>query len=181
MSASENESCSEVYALLAERASGPLETDEAAALDAHLQSCNLCRAAAGQWETLFSHVALPPLKAKEEAALRDLPQQLWVAWEAQERRRRRLPAVAGVGGLLAAAAALLLFWHQPLRPTLDGKATPVLAQVVEGAPSGQVDWTDGPAWEMDEVDVGDAATDDGALLDGLALEGDGAFSLGDSG
>jgi ferric-dicitrate binding protein FerR (iron transport regulator) len=181
MSASDGKSCMEMNALLAERASGPLETAEAAALDAHLQSCNLCRAAAAQWETLFSHVGLPPLKAKEEASLRDLPQRLWVAWAAQERRRRRLPAVAGVGGLLAAAAALLFLWHEPQKPTLARVATPALAQVVEGTPSVQVEWTDGPTWEMDEVDVGDASTDDGALLDGLALEGDGAFSLGDSG
>jgi len=169
-----------MYTLLAERASGPLEAGEAAVLDAHLGTCSLCRAAAGQWETLFSHVTLPAPKPKEEAALRDLPQRLWLAWEAQERRRRRVPVAAVAGSLLAAAAALLFFWHAPPRPAL-GPTTPALAVAAQAMPSVQLEWTDGPTWEMDEVDVNDASPDDGALLDGLALEGDGAFSLGDSG
>jgi predicted anti-sigma-YlaC factor YlaD len=182
MSAPHKSACTEMYPLLAERASGPLEEGEAAALDAHLESCSVCRAAAGQWETLFSHLVLPPPKPKEEAAQRDLPQRVWLAWEAQERRRRRVPAVAVAGSLLAAAAALLFLWHVPAhRPTLGPRTTAPLAVVADDTHSVQVEWTDGPTWETDEADVSEASPEDAALLDGLALEGDGAFSLGDSG
>jgi anti-sigma factor RsiW len=182
MSAPHKSACTEMYPLLAERASGPLEEGEATALDAHLESCSLCRATASQWEALFSHLALRPPKPKEEAAQRDLPQRVWLAWQAQERRRRRVPAVAVAGSLLAAAAALLFLWHAPAqRPTLGLRATPSLAVVAEDTSSVQVEWIDGPTWETDEADVSEASPDDAALLDGLALEGDGAFSLGDSG
>lgn len=181
MSAPDTESCTEMEALLAERASGPLESPAAEALDRHLASCARCRAAAGEWEVLFSLVALPPPKLKEEAAMRDLPQRLLLAWQTSEQRRRRVPAVALAGGLLAAAAALLVLWHAPQRPTLGPSAAPQVAMVADSMPSLRLEWTDGPTWEMDEADVSDASTDDAALLDGLALEGDGAFSLGDSG
>jgi anti-sigma factor RsiW len=182
MSAPDTQECTAMYALLAERASGPLEEAEAAVLDRHLQSCSLCRAAAGQWEALFSLVALPPPKLKEEVAMRDLPQRTLLAWQAQEQRRRRMPAVALAGGLMAAAAAALLFlWNVPHRPTLGPAGAPAVAVVADSMRSPQLEWTDGPTWEMDEADVSDASTDDAALLDGLALEGDGAFSLGDSG
>jgi anti-sigma factor RsiW len=182
MSAPDTRSCTEMYALLAEQASGPLEDAEAAALDRHLQSCSVCRAAAGQWEALFSLVALPPPKLKEEVAMRDLPQRTLLAWRAQELRRRRMPAAALAGGLVAAAAAaLLVLWYAPQRPTLGPSAAPRVALVADSLPPLQLEWTDGPTWEMDEADVSDASTDDAALLDGLALEGDGAFSLGDSG
>ena len=182
MSAPDTRSCTEMSALLAERGSGPLEDAEAAALDRHLQSCSLCRAAAGRWETLFSLVALPPPKLKEEVAMRDLPQRMLLAWQAQEQRRRRMPAAALAGGLAAAAAAaLLVLWYAPQRQTLGPSAAPRVAMVADSMPPLQLEWTDGPTWEMDEADVSDASTDDAALLDGLALEGDGAFSLGDSG
>jgi len=178
MSAPDIQRCSEMEALLAERASGPLEDNEALALDRHLEACGRCRAAAEQWETLFSLVALPAPKLKEEAALRGLPERTLLLWQKREQRRRRAPALLA-GGLVAAAAALVLFWHAPVKPT--GAATTPLAVRVEGAAAVQFDWADGPTWEMDEVETSDVSSDDAALLDGLALEGDGAFSLGDSG
>jgi anti-sigma factor RsiW len=179
-SANDSQRCAEVEALLAERASGPLDEASAAALDAHLASCGACQAASQQWETLFSFVALPAPKLKEEAALRGLSERTLAAWQHEEQRRRRRPAVlVSAGGLLAAAAALLLFWHSPESP--GGRASVPTGAVSDGAPVAQLDWTDGPTWEMDEGESSDASADDATLLDGLAFEGDGAFSLGDSG
>ncbi len=176
MSAPEVGNCAEMEALLAERASGPLEAPEALLLDRHLGSCARCRAVAGQWETLFSLVALAPPTLKEEAAMRDLPQRALLGWRLQEARWKRGPALA-VGGLLAAAAVLLVLWHTPRRP--EGAAQ--LAVASDSVQPVQLEWTDGPTWEMDELDTTELASDDGTLLDGLAFEGDGAFSLGDSG
>jgi anti-sigma factor RsiW len=178
MSAPDIQRCSEMEGLLAERASGPLEDAEALALDRHLETCLPCRAAAERWETLFSLVALPAPKLKEEAALRGLPERTLLLWQKREQRRRRAPAVVA-GGLVAAAAALLLAWHAPVKPV--GPSTAPLAVLAEGGSAVQLEWADGPTWEMDEVETSDVSTDDAALLDGLALEGEGAFSLGDSG
>jgi anti-sigma factor RsiW len=163
-------------ALLAERASGPLQEAEAAALDRHLEGCPQCRAAQESWDTLFSLVALPPPKLKEEAAMRDFSERTLRAWRRLEERRKRLPALVG-GGLAAAAAVMLVLWHTPQLPRTAG--TPV-ALTAERTPSLQLEWTDGPTWEMDESEAVEASSDE-AVLDGLALEGDGAFSLGDSG
>lgn len=176
MSAPHTESCSEREALLAERASGPLQDAEAAALARHLASCPRCRAAQESWDTLFSLVALPPPRLKEEAAMRDFSERTLRAWRRLEERRKRLPALLG-GGLAAAAAIMLVLWHMPQLP--QRPSAPV-AMSADRAPSPQLEWTDGPTWEMDESDAVEASSDE-AVLDGLALEGDGAFSLGDSG
>jgi anti-sigma factor RsiW len=167
-------SCAEMETLLAERASGPLEAPVAAALDKHLLSCARCRAAAERWETLFSLVALPAPKLKEEAAMHGLPQRALLAWQRRELRRQRVPAVAAAG-LLAAAALLLVLWHSPAKPEAP------LVLVADSTQQVQLEWTDGPTWEMDESDVTESTSDDATLLDGLAFEGDGAFSFGDSG
>src|SRR5450432_3569466 len=173
MSAAGMGGCAEMETLLAERASGPLAAPEAAVLERHFVNCARCRAAASRWEGLFSLVALSPPKLKEEAAMRDFPQRTLLAWQRRERRWRRVPQVAA-SALVAAAAVLLVLWHNPQSPaTRLAVATDVMQP--------QVEWTDGPTWEMDDTDVPEAAADDAALLDGLAFEGDGAFSLGDSG
>jgi len=178
MRAPDIQGCTEMEALLVERASGPLEDAEALALDGHLQSCARCREAAEPWATLFSLVALPPPKLKEEAALRDLPERTLLLWQKAEQRRRRAPAVLA-SGLVAAAAAVLVLWQVPAKP----RASPLapVAILADSQSSVQLDWADGPTWEMDEVETSDVSADDAAVLDGLALEGDGAFSLGDSG
>jgi anti-sigma factor RsiW len=175
MSAAESANCAEMEALLAERASGPLEAEEALTLERHLASCARCRASASGWDGLFSLVSLPPVQLKEEAAMRDFPQRTLLAWERQQRSWRRMPQVAA-SALLAAAAVLLVLWHNPHSLRAPVAQVAVAADFTES----QVDWTDGPTWEMDEADATELTADD-AELDGLALEGDGAFSLGDSG
>jgi len=179
MSAPNFTHCAEMEALLAERASGPLEAADAAALSRHLLGCAPCQAAAGHWETLFSLVALAPPTLKEEAALRDLPARTLLAWRLREDRFRRLPALVAAG-LLAAAAVVFVLWHSPQQPV--GEPSAPLAVAAEMPSAAEADWTlDGTSSELDEVDAAEPASEDATLDDGLALEGDGAFSLGDSG
>jgi anti-sigma factor RsiW len=180
MSAPTAGGCVEMERLLAERASGPLDAPEAAALTRHLLGCASCRAAAGHWEELFSLVALAPPTLREEAAMRDLPKRTLLAWRLREDRFKRAPGWVA-GALLAAAAVVLVLWHAPSGQ--GGGPPPAVVAEAARPPSAppQLDWTDGPTWEMDEFDATEGASDDGTLLDGLALEGDGAFSLGDSG
>ncbi|MGO8971029.1 MAG: zf-HC2 domain-containing protein [Myxococcaceae bacterium] len=178
MSALEVGSCAEMGALLAERASGPLEAPEEAALEAHLLGCERCRAAAAEWEAVFSLLALPPLTLKEEAAMRGLGERTLAAWQRRERRRRSVRGLLAAAGILSAAALPLWLWQGPVSPP----ASPVVAV----APPVQLDWTEAAAWTADEPEAtdgvsADATSDDSTLLDGLALEGDGAFALGDSG
>jgi anti-sigma factor RsiW len=178
MSAPDFTHCAEMQALLAERASGPLEAAETAALSRHLLGCAPCRAAAGHWETLFSLVALAPPTLKEEAAMRDLPGRTLLAWRLREERWRRLPTVAAAG-LLAAAAVVFVLWQSSPKSSVVPSASVAVAS--EMASAVQAEWTDGTGWEVDEVDAAEPASEDATLDDGLALEGDGAFSLGDSG
>jgi anti-sigma factor RsiW len=177
MSAVDKPSCAEMEALLAERASGPLEADQAALLDKHLAGCARCRAAAAQYEALFSLMALPPPRLKEEAALRNLPNRTLAAWRKQEGRKHRAGRVASVAGPLAAAVLALVLWQRPPRQAVPVVATSTPTETVQTV---QVEWTDGSTWQTDEPEVAEPSADE-AVLDGLALEGDGAFSLGDSG
>jgi anti-sigma factor RsiW len=178
MSAPKASTCAASEALLAERASGPLEAAETAALDSHLQGCPRCRAAAERYDTLFSLLSLPPPTLKEEAAMRDLPGRTLLAWRLREERWRRLPTVAAAG-LLAAAAVVFVLWQSSPKSSVVPSASVAVAS--EMAAAVQAEWTDGTGWEVDEVDAAEPASEDATLDDGLALEGDGAFSLGDSG
>ena len=170
-------SCAQMEELLAERASGPLEASAAALLDAHLARCPGCRSAATQWQALFSLVARPPPTLKEEAALRGLGERSLAAWQRRERRGRRARRLLATAGLLAAAALPLWLWQPTPRP----------GTALATAPTEQMGWSEAPGWDVDEgVDSTDAmsaemTSEDTTLLDGLALEGDGAFALGDSG
>jgi len=170
-------SCAKMGELLAERASGPLEASAAALLDAHLARCPGCRSAATQWQALFSLVALPPPTLKEEAALRGLGERSLAAWQRRERLGRRARGLLATAGLLAAAALPLWLW-QPTPPPGTAVAT---------AAAEEMGWSEAPGWDADEegdatgVVTTEVTSDDTTLLDGLALEGDGAFALGDSG
>ena len=175
MSARETGVCAEMKKLLAERASGPLEASEAAVLDGHLAQCPRCRADAAQWEGLFALVALAPPTLREEAGMRDLPARALVALRARERQTRRTRFVSAAAGLLIAAAVPLVLWKVETRMDV---AAPELAV---SSSSTQGEWGDGPTWEMDEQDSSETTPEDTAQLDGLAFEGDGAFSPGDSG
>ena len=150
-----------------------MEALEAAALDAHLARCARCRKVAAEWEEVFSLVTLPPPTLKEEAALRSLSERTLSAWQRLERRRRSARGLLAAAGLLTAAALPLWLWHPP--------ASPVTA--VASVQPGQHAWTEASSWDGDEAEAtdGDTPSDDTAVLDGLALEGDGAFALGDNG
>jgi anti-sigma factor RsiW len=172
MSARQDPTCEEMERLLAERASGPLEPAEAAALERHLPTCARCGDAAAQWQALFSLVALPPPSLREEAVLRDLSDRTLSAWTRRERRGRTLWAATAAAALLAAASLPLVLARTPQLAVQASSGDRDLAQA---------EWTAPSAWELDEPDAVQASGDDGTLLDVLALEGDGAFGVGDSG
>jgi len=173
MSAEEKETCAEMEALLAERASGPLEEAQASAVEAHLAGCAGCRASASEWEAVFSLVALPPSTLKEEAAFRGLGERTLAAWQRRERQWRRARGLFAAAAVLAAAAIPIWFWHVP------ASSSPALAVVQPNQP----EWKGLSAADVEEAEATEmeSASDDTPLLDGLALEGDGAFALGDSG
>jgi len=177
MSPKDVATCAEVSALLAERASGPLEAAEAATLDGHLAHCAQCRTAFEDYQALFSLLALPPPTLKEEAALRGLAERTLTAWRRRQARRRGARGLLVAAGLLAVAALPLWLWRAPGSP-VTALATVATTQRLPLAGSSEA-----TAWELEESAAtdSDTATDDTPLLDGLALEGDGAFALGDSG
>jgi len=164
--------CPEAEALLAERASGPIEAEDAAALERHLSGCLPCRVAADRDRRLFASLTLPPPGAEEEAALRSLPERALAAWHGAERRRRSA-RVAVLAAVVLLAVALPLGRWKAAGPELagGGEALAADAELV------QLEWIT-PTWDVDEAQP---AEDDSPLLDTLALEGDGAFFLGDSG
>lgn len=175
MSAEDSRSCDETEKLLAERASGPLEPAEAAALERHLEVCARCRSAAGRWQALFSLVALPPPGPREEALMRDLPERALAAWGRKQGERRTIRAVAAVAGLLMAAAIPLVLWR-------SGAGAPAAAAVAAvDVDLAQGTWTDPGVWEQEEPVPAEVSAEQAAVLDALALEGEGAFPIGDSG
>jgi len=163
--------CQEVEPLLAERASGPLEPEQAAALERHLAGCLACRAAAERDRRLFALLALPPPGPEEEAALRTLPERALAAWHGAEGRRRKARAAVVAAAVLLAVALPLGRWKATQPELAAGEAADSADEL------SQVEWS-APAWDPDE---GAPADEDTPFLDALALEGDGAFSLGDSG
>jgi anti-sigma factor RsiW len=169
MSAWENRTCEEMEQLLAERASGPLEAPELVALERHLEGCAPCRAAARRLQDLFSLVALPSPGPREEAVLRDLPERTLAAWGRRQGERRAVRAVVAVAGLMLAAAIPLVLWG-------TGSSIPP-AVAVAGVDLAQLEWTESTPWDVEEP----ASVEEAAVLDALALEGEGAFLLGDSG
>ena len=176
MSARQTETCAEMNALLAERASGPLEAPEASALDAHLLRCEACQSAAEEYESLFSLLALPPPSLKEEAALRGLAERTLAAWQKGQRRWRAAGGLLLAASVLCAAVLPLWVWQAAPAPAVTVAAVQRLSAVQPAS-------TDTSNWVVDEpaASDGDATSDDSPVLDGLALEGDGAFALGDSG
>jgi anti-sigma factor RsiW len=174
MSAWDSRTCDETELLLAERASGPLEPAEAAALERHLEVCARCRAAAGRFQALLSLVALPPAGPREEAALRDLPERTLAAWGRQQGERRAIRAVAAVAGLIIAAAIPLAIWRNGVSTAAAVAASAADVDLAELA------W-DASLWDLTEPGPAVEPAEQAAVLDALAIEGDGAFPLGDSG
>jgi anti-sigma factor RsiW len=169
--------CQEAEPLITERASGPISSEEVAALERHLAGCLACRAAAERDRTLFALVALAPPGPGEEAAQRGLAERTLAAWRGAERRRQSARVAVLVAAVLLAVAIPLGRWKASgSGPALAMRASLEESELVPGG------WAS-PGWDLDEALAAEAAQeDDSPLSDTLALEGDGAFALaGDNG
>jgi anti-sigma factor RsiW len=176
MSAEMQPTCEDVEGLLAEAASGPLEPSEAATLERHLGTCASCRARVQSYRALFAAVALARPGPAETAAMGGLAERTLSAWRGQGQRRLALQRVAAAAGLLLALGVPWGLWRAS-RGAAGDAASPAL----ETAFVTPAEWLMPAALEMEEPDALEASADDAPLLDELAFEGDGAFSLGDSG
>jgi anti-sigma factor RsiW len=112
--------CRQLDGLLAEYASGPVEPEEAARLEAHLAGCARCRAELAAYQETFALARLPPPSpAAAGDALGEpagLARSTWARWSRRSQRHGRT-----AGFLLGAAAAAALL---ALVPVLRGDRTP---------------------------------------------------------
>lgn len=164
--------CDELAPLLAAHASGEVSPDERARVEAHLQSCEACRAEREDLAELLAAAALPAPSELEQRALQQLPGQVHSAWRAEERARSHVSRWA-VGA--AAAAALLAFGagrlHRPVRPGA------VAVQSQSAQPAAADASLDVDALADGPVELADESTDPYAYdpetgSDDLSLEGD---------
>lgn len=98
--------CSEMDALLAERASGALPAEDRIRLEAHLGRCERCRVELARYEDVFAMVRGGPGVLLADGAAPDLASSTLRRWK--RRHRRRALGVAAASVALAAAAALAL-------------------------------------------------------------------------
>lgn len=91
--------CPEMEGLLAERASGELESEDAARLDAHLATCEPCQRELRAYQQTFQLARVPP----PEGRIADLDVSTFSAY--QRRRRRRVTGLTLGAGFVAAAVA----------------------------------------------------------------------------
>ncbi|QSQ18738.1 zf-HC2 domain-containing protein [Pyxidicoccus parkwayensis] len=105
--------CPEYEVLLDVHATGGLEAEEAARVQAHVKSCDGCRAALASTVQLLGLAELPPLSAEEKAEVQELPRRTLSAWrrDAQHHGLRRRT----LGSLAAAAAVVALMLLVPGR------------------------------------------------------------------
>jgi anti-sigma factor RsiW len=180
MSPETRPTCEEMDALLAEQASGPLEPAEAATVERHLSVCASCRGRAERYRALFAAVALPRPGPAEEAALRALPERALSAWGRQLQRRRALQFAAAAAGVLLAVGVPLGLLRAGGGAVGGGGVGDGASAAFEAGLVTSGEWVMPASLELEEPDE-DASAEDAPLLDALAFEGDGAFSLGDSG
>lgn len=167
--------CRALEPLLSLHASGALEPEEAARLDAHLETCPACRADLAAARELLGLVQLPAPTAAETLVLADLPSRTLGELRRRERRRglgRRLLvgwAVAAAVLLALTAPAFLRNRTPQLTPAdLAGVATTTTAAWEEPDPSslwdeaGLVDVFSSSSQDGSDDDAALAAYDDGA-------------------
>jgi anti-sigma factor RsiW len=162
--------CRALEPLLSLHASGALEPEEAARLDAHLEGCPACRAELAAARELLGLVQLPAPAAAETLLLADLPSRTLGELRRRERRRglgRRLL----VGGAVAAAILLALTAPAFLRTRtpqltpaeLQGAAAVATAAAWEEPDPGAL-WDDAGLVDVFSSTSQDGAYDDAALF-----------------
>ena len=105
--------CPDYEVLLDVHATGGLEADEAARVQAHVKTCDGCREALASTVEVLGLAALPPLSTEEKAEEQELPRRTLAAWrrDAQHHGLRRRT----LGSLAAAAAVVALMLLVPGR------------------------------------------------------------------
>jgi anti-sigma factor RsiW len=126
-----NPACQDLAPLLTLRAAGALDPLEARRVEAHLESCERCRAEADADAAVLGLARLPPVSEAERRVAADLPERILAAMHRGDRRRgitKRTGAITAV----AAAAALLL-----LLPALSRLRAPDVAPAPEAVAAWQ--------------------------------------------
>lgn len=162
--------CPEYEVLLDVHATGGLETDEAARVDAHVKTCDGCREALVSTAGVLMLAELPPLSAEEKSEVQELPRRTLSAWlrDTQHRglRRRTLGSVVAA----AAVVALMLLVPGRLQGPRGGTGT-VTTPNTPGAPvdGDEVDAETMAAIEawagLEPLDEDPDAPDDGDVMD----------------
>lgn len=158
--------CVELEPLLMERASGPLDPEDEARVQAHLGGCAGCQQAFREALSLFGAAALPPPSANEQAVLHDLPQRTREALRRAEWRSRWLRR-SSAAMLAAAAAILVALAPGGSRRGAQHPANAVLSQQTGGE-------SDLESWAMSDP-LGDALSD--GSDEEAALAGDDETSI----
>jgi anti-sigma factor RsiW len=158
--------CEELTAALSEQASGELDSDRAAALEAHLEECPACRTEAVQLRAFLSSLRPAALSETELAMLDRLPGRVMKAWERRSPPRWRIPAVL----VAAAAAAVFTLWTRPVRHAGLPKAAVELSTDDEATvPFGDDRFLSIP--ETEETSGSGALETDASMLEGPGLFG----------
>lgn len=176
--------CPEYEVLLDVHATGGLEPDEAARVDAHVTTCAGCREALASTVQVLGLAQLPPLTAAEKAEVEELPRRTLAAWrrDAQHHvlRRRTL------GSLAAAAAVVALMLLVPGRlHVFKSGTTPVTPPPAPATTQASVDGQEVDAETMAAIEAwaGLEPLDDDsdALADDTAFDEDtDDFDLGET-
>lgn len=98
--------CPEYDEMLTLHAAGALETEDAARVRAHLETCAGCRAEAESSAELLGRLAPPVPTAREESLVDALPSRTLSAWRREQ--VRKAARMQWVGALMAAAAVVML-------------------------------------------------------------------------
>jgi anti-sigma factor RsiW len=100
--------CTEYAPLIVDRAAGDLAADDAARLDAHLETCAACRAEAAAHADVLALARLPEPSAEERAALAGFADRALATVRGADRRRSAVRRSALVFAAVAATVAFLL-------------------------------------------------------------------------
>ncbi len=142
--------CREIQVLVSLRATGALEPEEGARLEAHLSECASCRAEAEADAQALAFAKLPPPTEAELRAMRDVTGRTLEALRRSERRRfvgRRLLA----GLAVAAAAGIALLAPAALRRAPTAPELPAETPVSWEIPDVDLLWEDAGLIEEDNT------------------------------
>jgi predicted anti-sigma-YlaC factor YlaD len=149
--------CSEdIAVLISLRAVGGLTDAESARVEAHLATCERCRAEADADAEVLALARLPPASEAEQRAAAVRPTRALAAFRGRVARRARWVRYSAVLAVAAAAVLAILAPAYLRRP--HGPRQPTAAQVATWeAPDLQTLWDDTSVLDLDGTSSSDAA------------------------